>query len=95
VSSPVAVASRPKRSPLATVAEALRLLADGFERMDEQAEPAKDQPMTAKAVGAGLGISAAEVYRQVRLGNLKALHIGKTVRIPVEEFEAFRRRRLR
>ena len=84
-------------SPLADLAAGLRLCANAVEAMAKVQPRALTDgaPMTAKVAAAALGVSAAEVYRQVRLGNIKALHVGKAVRIPADELEAFRRRRFR
>jgi len=80
---------------LSDLAAGLRLCADAVEKMARaEQKPESGFPMTAKAAAKLLGVSAAEVYRQIRLGNMKALRIGKTVRIPADEFEAFRRRRI-
>lgn len=78
----------------ATIAAGLRLLADGLE-MEDQPEAPKDGALSVQQAATALGVSKFTVYQQVRSGNLKALHIGKAVRIPASELEAFRRRRLR
>ena len=82
-----------KRTPLARLAAGLRQCAEALEEMEG---PVGNTPMTAPQVAQALGVSAAEIYRQVRLGNIGSIRLGrKAVRIPVEEFEAFRKRRTR
>lgn len=81
-------------SPTALLASGLRQIADALEAMDTKPEP-EGGPLSAKAAGAALGLSADRIYRLVRSGELRAIRVGKSVRIPADELESFRRRRTR
>jgi excisionase family DNA binding protein len=84
-------------SPYADLAQAARLFADAMEKL--ATEPAKgdavEKVYTMKEAGALLRLSKAHIYEQAKSGALKVLRIGRSVRIPASELEAFRRRRLR
>jgi excisionase family DNA binding protein len=102
VSDPVALTVH-KRSPLAELAAGLRLAAAAIEQLEQtgQSKPAaaaaetNDDAMTPKAAATNLGISERMVYKLVKGGQLKALHIGASIRIAPSELQAFRKRRTR
>lgn len=78
-------------TPLASLAAGLRLLADGLEGL----EAPQDGAVTIKAAAQSLGVSKAHIYQQARAGAIKVLRIGRSVRIPAQELESFRRKRMR
>jgi excisionase family DNA binding protein len=87
-----------RRSPLARAAAAFRELAEAIAEAIEEMDPRPPQAdgtVTIKTAAVALGVSTALVYQQIRKGSMKAIHIGRAVRIPASELEAFRKRRLR
>lgn len=81
----------------AAFAAGLRQCADAVEALAKTQETEKPGggPLSAKKAGAALGLSADRIYRLVRSGELRAIRVGKSVRIPADELESFRRRRTR
>jgi len=83
-------------SPLLELATGLELCAAAVRAMaNVQEAPAAGQPLSAKKAGAALGLSADRIYRLVRSGELRAIRVGKSVRIEPAELESFRKRRTR
>lgn len=87
------VTPEPKLSPMAKLAAAFDLAAEALREMGDPA-PVGDV-LTIAYVAKALNVHRSHVYNLIKSGDMKALHIGKAVRIPASELEAFRRRRLR
>ena len=50
--------------------------------------------LTPREVARGLGLSPQKVYQLARDGELPAAHVGRSVRIPADELEAWARGRV-
>jgi excisionase family DNA binding protein len=78
---------------MAKLAAAFDLAAEALREMEEPA-PVGDA-LTIAYVAKALNVHRSHIYNLIKAGGMKALHIGKAVRIPQAELEAFKRRRTR
>ena len=76
---------------MAKLAAAFDLAAEALREMEPPTQD--DATITVEDAAASLSVSTALVYQQIRKGALKAIHIGRAVRIPSSELEAFKKRR--
>lgn len=88
----------PRAIPPAVLKVARMLIASGLDLSDTTSQPEQQrtEPYRVSEVAAALDVHPSTVYREVEAGRLRALRIGHgrgAIRIPVDAFEEYKRKR--